>query len=237
MRIVLCDDERDVTITLEKHLRTYFEKNGSVQPEYVRYFSGETLLEDTGEIDIAFLDVKMEGINGINLGKIIRVKNPETLVIMVTSFMEYLDDAMRFHVFRYLPKPIDQKRLFRNMDDAIAQLRMNEQSHQTTVVKTQYGVFNIRISDIVYIEAVNHRTHVFTRNVEYITWESLDYWISTFDSNNFFQSHRSYLVNLVHVTNTLKNKLELCNGERTVPLAVKRKKAFREAYAKLLRCM
>ncbi len=54
-------------------------------------------------------------------GNTLRERYPNILIFIVTSFMEYLDDAMRFHVFRYLSKPIDRQRLFRNLDDALAQ--------------------------------------------------------------------------------------------------------------------
>ena len=63
----------------------------------------------------------MPGLNGIYVGNTLRERYPNILIFIVTSFMEYLDDAMRFHVFRYLSKPIDRQRLFRNLDDALAQ--------------------------------------------------------------------------------------------------------------------
>ena len=46
-------------------------------------------------------------------------RNPDIIIFIVTSFLEYLDEAMRFHVFRYLTKPIDKQRLFRNLKDAL----------------------------------------------------------------------------------------------------------------------
>ena len=68
--------------------------------------------------------------------------------------MEYLDDAMRFHVFRYLSKPIDRQRLFRNLDDALVQ-------YHAPVTKIAYetkaGVYSISPSSIVMIEAVSKK--------------------------------------------------------------------------------
>ena len=61
----------------------------------------------------------MPGLNGIYVGKELKEKNKNTIIFIITSYVEYLDDAMRFHVFRYLSKPLDKQRLFQNMKDAI----------------------------------------------------------------------------------------------------------------------
>lgn len=145
MRIAFCDDEPDIRAILENYLKTYFEQKEMQQPEYISFSSGETLLEEKGDIDIVFLDVKMAGIDGIETGRKLREKNPEMIIFMETSFLEYLDDAMRFHVFRYLTKPIEQDRLFRNMDDALEQYMKNQRSFQKIQVKTSEGVCAISL--------------------------------------------------------------------------------------------
>ena len=85
----------------------------------VCFTDGESLLADEGDKDFVFLDVEMPGFNGIYIGNELKKKNNKIIIFVVTAFSEYLDDAMRFHVFRYLSKPLDQQRFFRNMDDAI----------------------------------------------------------------------------------------------------------------------
>ena len=87
-----------------------------------------TLLADAMDKDIVFLDIEMPGLNGIYVGNELKNKNPNIIIFIVTSYSEYLDDAMRFHVFRYLSKPVDPNRLFRNLKDAI-------ELYNTTVTK------------------------------------------------------------------------------------------------------
>lgn len=234
MRIAFCDDEPDIRAILENYLKTYFEQKEMQQPEYISFSSGETLLEEKGDIDIVFLDVKMAGIDGIETGRKLREKNPEMIIFMETSFLEYLDDAMRFHVFRYLTKPIEQDRLFRNMDDALEQYMKNQRSFQKIQVKTSEGVCAISISSIIYIEAMGHRTHIYTSQQEYSARETLEFWISQLDSNIFFQTHRSFLVNMDYVTGVSANSVSLCDGKYSVFLTAKRRKAFKEAYRTLL---
>jgi len=59
--------------------------------------------------------VERPGRNGISTGTLLKKMNPNVRVFIVTSYLDYLDHAMKFHVFRYLSKPIDKARLFRNM--------------------------------------------------------------------------------------------------------------------------
>lgn len=113
-----------------------------VQPKHDTYISGEELLNSDGRVDIAFLDVEMPGITGITVGKRLKEKYPYAKIFILTSYSDYLDEAMRFHVFRYLSKPVDKKRLFRNMKDALYQLSIDtrevsiETKEQTVMISS-----------------------------------------------------------------------------------------------------
>lgn len=234
MRIAVCDDEQRIGFVLEEYLREWFDQKELEQPEYSYYSSGEALLEDSKNVDIAFLDVRMDGISGIETGRRLKKENPDVIIFMETSYLEYLDDAMRFHVFRYLTKPIEKDRLFRNMDDAIRQYRNIQSAHRKNPVKSQDEVYMVPVSSIAFIEARDHRTYMHTREREYITWDPLEKWASELDSEDFFQTHRSFLVNLKYVTNFSRNKVYLCDGKYQAYLTAKKHKKFSEAYGKLL---
>ena len=122
MRILFCDDNSVILEQLRSYVSDYFKENGGQQPELVCYDNGDALLAAEMRADIAFLDVEMPGINGIQLGAKLKEMNPHIKIFIVTSYPDYLDEAMRFQVFRYLSKPIDKDRLFRNLKDAIYQL-------------------------------------------------------------------------------------------------------------------
>ena len=61
----------------------------------------------------------MNGMDGIFVSNELKRSNQKTIIFIITSYAEYLDDAMRFHVFCYLSKPLDKQRLFRNLNDAV----------------------------------------------------------------------------------------------------------------------
>ena len=120
MRILLCDDDVTVIDELQRYLQDFFDGHQVSPPAYAAYTDGESLLsQETGGGDIAFLDVKMLGINGIDVGAALKKRNPNVKIFIVTAYMDYLDEAMKFQVFRYLTKPINKERLFRNMQERI----------------------------------------------------------------------------------------------------------------------
>ena len=121
MRIVFCDDEPTILMQIQNYVKEYFQSIGGLQPEYAAYSDGDSLLASENlKADLAFLDVEMPGVNGIHVGVRLKEANPNIRIFIVTAFPDYLDDAMRFQVFRYLSKPIDKNRLFRNLKDAVA---------------------------------------------------------------------------------------------------------------------
>lgn len=133
MRIIICDDDIIFADKLQKEIGSFFAQRSLALPEFVTYHTGEQLLEDTGSKDLIFLDMELPGIDGILVGRELKAQNPSSIIFVITSFSEYLDDAMRFHVFRYLTKPLEVRRLHRNLLDA---LDVYSRTSQTVLVET-----------------------------------------------------------------------------------------------------
>ena len=120
MRVILCDDDTEVLAQLQRYVTEFFKSLGGALPEFAVYSSGDELLKNETGADIAFLDVEMPGLNGIHVGTRLKELSPKIKIFIVTSYPDYLDEAMRFNVFRYLSKPIDKNRLFRNLKDGVS---------------------------------------------------------------------------------------------------------------------
>ena len=143
MRILICDDDTLMIEQLQRYIESYFKSNHLKCPRLVSFTCGESLLADQEEKDIVFLDIEMPGMNGIYVGNELKKANKNVLIFVITSYSEYLDDAMRFDVFRYLSKPLDKQRLFRNMKDALYQLSIDtrevsiETKEQTVMISSR----------------------------------------------------------------------------------------------------
>ena len=190
MRILICDDDTLIIEQLKKYIESYFESNHLKCPELVSFTSGEALLTDKGEKDIVFLDIEMPGMNGIYVGNELKKANRNVIVFVVTSYSEYLDEAMRFHVFRYLSKPLDKQRFFRNLKDALAYY------NSITLkipVETKQAVYSFPASQIIAIEAQGRKVIVHTARQDFDSIHNMNYWLEKLPQNSFFQTHRRSL--------------------------------------------
>ncbi len=61
--------------------------------------------------DVAFLDIEMPGIRGLELAKKIRESSPDTQIIFVTGYSEYAVEAFRLHARGYVLKPVTTERI------------------------------------------------------------------------------------------------------------------------------
>ncbi len=227
MRIVICDDEELYVKQMTDYIVEYFKKHNLKQPEIVGFDSGEALLKDKNDKDIAFLDVEMQGLSGIYTGREIMSQNKNALIFIITSYPEYLDEAMKFHVFRYLSKPIDKDRLFRNLKDAIYVYTTNTIK---VMVETKDNVVTIYEKDIIFVEAKGKNTIIQTVKGQLVSVEQIQHWEKTLNKRCFFRTHRSYIVNMKYVSRFDTGSVCLENNEFQTYLSRRKYKEFKDAY-------
>lgn len=227
MRILICDDDKIIVNELQELLLCFFESNHLRKPCIVSYFNGIDLLRDNGKIDLLFLDIEMPGLNGIHIGKEIKKQNKNTIIFIVTSYTQYLDDAMRFHVFRYLSKPLDKQRFFRNMNDALA-------LYHTLIIKvpieTKEGLYVVPSSSIIAVEAQSRKVIIHTLKQDYVSIHNMSYWADYLPHNCFFQTHRSFIVNFAHIKEFSHNLISLTGDHLNAYLTRRKYTMFKEAY-------
>lgn len=123
----------------------------------VAYTSAEEFLEDSarGKVDIAFLDVRMGGMNGIQLATRLREFDTSLVIVFVTSSREYALDAFPVHPFDYLVKPYTKERLSTVLADILAALSMRD-ARKTIRVDIPYGSMDVLLDRVIVIEARSH---------------------------------------------------------------------------------
>ncbi len=229
LRILFCDDDREIMRELHKMVLGYFDSINQPEPECVLCSSGEELLATGAVGDIAFLDVEMDGLSGIHTGERLKKINPRIKVIIVTSYPDYLDEAMKFHVFRYLSKPVDKQRLFRNLKDALYQINTYS---KPVVIETDDGVETVYAENVVCFESSARRTKIQTIDKQLISRQGIDYWAKTIDIPCFFTTSRSFIVNMKYVSFFNNDVVNLIwkEGSLKAYLARRRYRSFKDAY-------
>lgn len=103
MKILLVDDEQLQLIRLEGACK-------SILPNatFLSFTNPVKALEEASKnkIDLAFLDIEMPEINGIQLAKKLKAINPKTKIIFVTAFNDYALEAYKLHASGYITKPV-----------------------------------------------------------------------------------------------------------------------------------
>lgn len=227
MRVAICDDEELIRIQINKYLCDFFTKNHLNCPEIAMFEDGESLLMDSEKKDIVFLDVEMPGLKGIHVGKELRKANKNIIIFIISAFPEYLDDAMRFHVFRYLSKPIEKHRFFHNLKDA---LQLYNTTSAQIPIETKEGFHIIASTNIVAIEALARKVIVHTLSQKYESVQTMAYWMTQLKDNCFFQTHRSFIVNMMHVNGFNHELVYLHNNQVTAYLTKRKYTEFKNTY-------
>ncbi len=198
IKVLICDDDTTI-INQVVLLLQRIENKYKISFNIVSTTNGDSVVCSNAIYDIAVIDVEMPGINGLRLSEKLKQNNPDILIIILTSFSIYLDKAMDISVFRYLSKPIDEERFYRNFVDAIKRYKLISKQ---IIVSTTEKVDTVKTKDILYIEKIKHGSIIYTKSNKYKTNKKLDEWLTIIEQPNcFVYSHASFIVNLQNVIN------------------------------------
>lgn len=199
--------------------------------------------------DIVFLDIKMPQMDGMAAARVMAKSSSSTQVVFVTAYDEYALQAFEANAIDYLLKPLSEQRLEQCITkikqrfessaqpaqpdmaallDQIQQLGHQSQPNYLNWVRASKGedIHLISIADVLYFKAEDKYVSVFTkeegRTVEYLLRTSLKELIQQLDPNNFWQIHRSTIVNVSAVEKVKKvitGKMVVIIGDVKLPVS------------------
>lgn len=176
-RIMLADDEGIVLDSLQ----FIIEKNFKGQFEIETAKTGRAVIElaEHFKPDIAFMDIQMPGINGIDAIREIKSTNPSTIFIVLTAYDKfmYAKEAVTLGVMEYLNKPVSQKVVVEVIEKALKQIdsRRERQRNDLIAKEKMETVIPIIESGFIYSilfqeyfdEDINNYKHLLDLEVEY----------------------------------------------------------------------
>ena len=101
---------------------------------------------------------------------------------------------------------------------------------QNIALETKEETLTVPVNDIIFIETQGRKTIVHTIKKEYQSIRAMQYWVEILPKNCFIQSHRSFIVNLKHVSNFNHDLIQLKEGQFTAYLAKRKYTEFKNAY-------
>lgn len=222
MNIAVIDDEK----VIREHICELIQKQ---KPgcHLEAYATGEELLLSENQFDIVFLDIQMDGIDGIETARRLMEKQDKVVLIFVTGNKEYVFDALDLYAFHYLLKPVDEIKFREVLARAAGEVEKNREK-EWLFIRTR----NLRLdkADILYIESKAKKVGIHTQKARetieiYATMEELERQLG----EDFYRCHRAYIVNMAHITEYDNDSITLTNGD-TVYLTKKKYSEFAKAY-------
>jgi two-component system LytT family response regulator len=214
IRVLIADDEPLARRGLEQLLAAHADcrivawcRNG---PETVRALNG-------GEVDVAFLDINMPGLNGFD---VLKVVDARPLIVFVTAYDEFAVRAFEERALDYLLKPVQQQRF----DDALQRVRerLRTQPQPALVVSTSTGELLLDVGEVDWIEAADYCAAVHAGGRRHLIRESLNSLEARLDGRRFVRVHRGAIVRVDHIRELRRDAIVLRDGT-CVPLSRRRR--------------
>lgn len=227
-KIAICDDEQIITSQIENILLKY-SKRTYLEVDITVFYSGERLckhIELEHGFDLIYLDIEMESMNGLEVGKNIRntMKDHKTEIVYISGKDGYDRQLFDVQPLHFIPKPIDPKMIIENLKLAI--LRADKLGGVFTYRKT-IETYKVPIKDIIYFESMDRELRIVTINNEDIFYGTIQQIFETVAKYQFFKIHRSYIVNYRHIAIFKYDEVIMSNGIR-LPISQSKRKEVRE---------
>lgn len=233
MRIVACDDEDFFVNQLETYCHKYQSETG-IPVDYHKFNNGKDILkyfEEHTEIDIFILDIKMPGINGAEIAEVIRRRNSHSVIIFLTSIIDYVLRGYEIGINRYWMKPLLYKKFKDEMDTIYKRIKETKKRY---LIEHIGGITEkVPFENIIYIETIGRKTLVHKKDGEYESTTTMAEYEKKLDES-FYRCHAAYIVNLLSIIVIDGMEIILENGD-TIYISKGKRKAFVEAFHNYLK--
>lgn len=219
MKIAICDDQLAHIDMLKPYINEFFRIK-EMNVEIREFYSGTSILKCEEIFDIIFLDIELGDISGIDIAKQLKEQNLNSVIIVVTSYTEYLDDAMDLHVIRFLKKPVVQNKVYSALEKALQEI--NEKFLTFSTRDNQ--IIRIKSRDIIYVEAKLKYVTVYTMSNTYYIKDPLKKVKTLLSSSDFAIPHNSFIVNMNHISKFRREEIILDMSGTEVNIQVSNRK-------------
>ncbi len=191
------------------------------------YTSGEAFLEAAENFDIVFLDVLMDGIDGLETARRFHNNGGSALVVFVTVEAEFALDGYDVDTVAFLVKPTDTKKFHRTMDRLEQKLMARE--HKSWVVLSPDN--KIPAEAVRYTTIEDHYLKVYAEGEMLSPNLSMEEFRTRLpDDGRFIECSRGVLVNLDYVSRVDANAVTMDDGTR-LPVSRRKRQALVSAIA------
>jgi len=167
------------------------------------------------ECGIIFLNINMDGMDGLEAAKQIKTECPKVHIVLVTAYVNYALDGYKVKAGRFLLKDDLEQTLQECMDDILREIRQEEWVVEFGFVE---GNVRLRVDDIIYIETSKHKNVFYTKGQEFSIYRKMDDLEEDLKGMGFVRIHQSFLINMKYIARISSYVMILTTGkEISVP--------------------
>jgi len=209
LKVIVADDELHNRETLELLLAAI--------PEVVVVATCSDGFEAVAAVqkempDLLFLDISMPKLTGFDVLELLGSAAPP--VVFVTAYDEHALRAFETSAIDYILKPVNQERIKRSIAKFLATGRRGRADYSAflenrrsesapldrIVVKDNGHIHIVPIEEILYIKAEDDYVCIVTERAQFVKQDRMSSLEKGLDKNQFYRVHRSYILNIRHVT-------------------------------------
>lgn len=202
------------------------------RPWRVRCFSsGEAFLDSLmpGRYEMVFLDILMDGIDGMETARRLRAVDPDVILVFVTTEVSYAVEGYNVEASGFLVK--DSDTLEANFEALMARLERRIQSEVYLHLPGSLSGIPVPASALLYAEVLNHEMKLHLKNRSHVLRMTLgELWPLLPADGRFLECHRGIVINLDAVASLDQQVVTLTDGT-TLPVSRRRRAELERAYA------
>jgi DNA-binding LytR/AlgR family response regulator len=193
LRVLAVDDERPALDDLARVLRA----QPAVDTVETAASGEEALHALTGErYDAVFLDVRMPGLDGVELARVLRRFASPPALIFVSAYESAAVEAFELRALDYLLKPVSRARVAEALA-RITEKPASEEAPDTLAVDVPGGGTRlVRRDDVLYVQAHGDYVRVVTADGRFLVRTTLGEIARRWEPHGCHRVHRRFLVNL-----------------------------------------
>lgn len=225
IHIAVCDDKKSMSEKIAKMAEDFFRKK-NIDISIAEYSSGEALLESNEKTDILFLDIGMQGMDGIEAARRLREREFHGFLIFITVLKEMVFRSFEVQPFDYLVKPVEEACFENTMERLFLSLQDRCSPEKASLLVRKGCESNIiSFEDIIFCEIIDRKVYLYLTSGEVVDYyERIENLERKLDGR-FFRCHRSYLINLNHLKSYRNNIAYMADGKE-IPVSRLRSKDF-----------
>lgn len=232
MKIILCDDNIDFLKMITDMMETYAT---AYDAEVLSFSSGKDVMEycKYNPFDIVYMDIEVGKNNGLDMAKILKDINPQSLIIYMSSYDCYYEAMVNAEPFRFITKDCVNNRIQKDLADSLDAAVMRIEGKDAWHYIYNKKNYNILFTKIICFYSFGRKIHIVaTEKIKQSCYYGKidDVEKELEKDSRFARINQRVIVNLIHTYYVGSNKIEV-NG-KTYIISPRYREIFFEKHKK-----